>query len=283
MRTEDDDGLIRHELLITAADGTEIAAVMLLPKGETIDAPGIVVVPGHSKPGASGLAQMVLPVDSYQNAAAVKLARAGFATVTMELRGFGIHVLNGQPEHKLVAYNALTSGSFYKKIIVDDLKRVVDAFVQMPEVDADRLGITGVSLGAEIAVEYAALDTRIRAISFHSHGGSVGQYSRLLHPADEQPHYCHFVPGANSLLNREDPFLLLAPRPTQGVRGGLEPFNSEFIEVLREVWDGLGVSERLELLIIRGQGHAYFPDSALDFFNVHLRSASNAQPTARLQ
>ena len=86
----DDDELIRRELTIAAGDGDSVVAVLLMPRAESGPLPGILVVPGHAKPGRSGLAQMVLPVRSYHHAGARELARAGFATLTLELRGFGL-------------------------------------------------------------------------------------------------------------------------------------------------------------------------------------------------
>ena len=141
----------------------------------------------------------------------------------------------------------------------------------MPEVNAARLGIAGVSLGAEIAVEYAALEPRLKAIAFHSHGGPVGPYPARTSPRSTPPHYCHIIPGANTLMVREDPFLLLAPRPTQGLRGAREPFGDpRFGETLLSVWSAFGAAERLELDNVPGAGHEFFPDHAVRFFSEHL-------------
>lgn len=270
-----DAGLTRREYAIPAADGDSIPAVLLLPADTVGPLPGVMFIPGHVKPGESGLEQMVLPMSSYQNSGARQLALAGFATLTIELRGFGMRGPPEFPEHRIVAYNAILAGSFYKRVVLDDIKRVFDFFETLPEIDPERLGISGVSLGAELAVEYAALDTRVRAISFHAHGGRVGPYTGEADPTAKQPHYCHVIPGSNKILRREDPFLLLAPRPTQGIRGEEQPFRqAEFLESLRRLWSLMGRSEALELQLAPGptinDGHAYFVEPAIYFFKKHL-------------
>ena len=271
-RTGSDTGLLRKEFAIPAADGDLIPAVMLAPADAGSPLPGILVIPGHVKDGRSGLAQMVLPVRSYQQSAARELALAGFATLTVELRGFG---MRGPPDfanHLIVAYNAILGGGFYKKLAVDDIRRALDLFEQLPEVDAARLGIAGVSLGGELAVEYAALDERIKAISFHSHGGRTGPFAGRDAPNAAQPHYCHVIPGANSIMRKEDPFLLLAPRPTQGLRGGHEPFPDDglFAGELQAVWTILGATADLQIETIPNQGHLFFVEPAKRFFKEHL-------------
>ncbi len=267
--------LVRREYAIPAADGDTIPAVVLVPKDSTLPLPGILFIHGHVADGDSGLAQMVLPVDSYHRSAARELALAGFATVAIELRGFGMRGPPEFPDHHVVAYNATLTGGFYKKLLFSDIKRTIDFFGALGEIDPQRLGVTGVSLGAELAVEYAALDERIKAISFHAHGGRTGPHPGMKRPRSKQPHHCHLVPGFNRIMRQEDPFLLLAPRPTQGVRGGDELFaESAFEPTLQRLWSLLGHAEALELEVVPGAvkngGHTYYVDQSVRFFKEHL-------------
>jgi len=270
-----DAGLIRKEFAIPAADGDSIPVVALLPAGASAPLPGILIIHGHVLDGDSGLAQMVLPVKSYQRSAARELALAGFVTLTIELRGFGMRGSPEFPDHRIVSYNAILAGSFYKKLVFGDVKRTMDFFAILPEVDPERLGISGVSFGAELSVEYAALDERIKAISFHAHGGRTGPYPGKSEPGVGQPHYCHIIPGANRMMHREDPFLLLAPRPTQGLRGEEEPFpEAEFEATLQRVWSLMGRAEALELRLVSGsagnRAHTYFVEDSIRFFKRQL-------------
>jgi len=76
-------------------------------------------------------------------------------------------------------------------------------------------------------------------------------------------------------MHREDPFLLLAPRPTQGVRSQKEGFNDgAFESTLQRVWSLMGRRDALELKLITGpadsRGHTYFVEHSIQFFKQHL-------------
>lgn len=273
-RESRDAALIRREFAIPAADESLIPAVLLLPADVETPVPGIVFVPGHVPGDGSGLAQLVLPDPSYQNSAARELALAGYATMTIELRGFGLRGPPDSPDHFAVSHNAILRGSFYKKLAFSDIKRAVDLLQSLPEVAPERIGMSGASLGAELTVEYSGLDPRIKAVSFHSHGGRTGRYDRQWASGGQPLHYCHLVPGVLGMYRIEDPFLLLAPRPTQGVRGVEQPLGAEFVTSLQALWSLMGRSTALDLRSESGasvyKGHAYFVGPAIQFFDRNL-------------
>ena len=262
-------GVTRESVLITGEDGTLLPAYIFFPKN-AVKRPAVLVVPGHVREHESGIEQTGVLAKSYQRAAALKLAEAGFVTLTPELRGFGQLGRQYSTEHRLVAYNAILAGSFYKAIIVNDIKRAIDLLQRRPEVDPERIGITGVSLGGEIAVTYAALDPRIKAIVFQAYGGAIGNNIGVTGSREDQPHYCHLIPGENLLMRKEDIFLLLAPRPTLGVRGSEEPFQDpQFRTSLQEGWSLYGASNKLRIATETG-GHEYFVKPAVEFFRKQL-------------
>ena len=256
-------------MTFSAFDGVDIPAYLFLPR-ESKPRPAIIVVPGHVRESESGIAQTAGLVDSYQNGAALELARAGFVTLTFELRGFGQLGAPYRTEHRLVAYNAILAGTFYKAIISKDLRRVVDLLQSLPQVDPSRLGITGASYGGEMSVTYAALDTRIKVIVFQAYGGRTGSFNGVIGTRKDQPHYGHIIPGANRIMKEQDIFLLLAPRPTLGIRGDEKPFrDTAFATLLRAGWDAYDSSANLELRSEKGN-HEYFVQSAVAFFRTKL-------------
>jgi len=270
-RQEIDGGLTRLELWIPAGDGHRIPAILLLPD-VTGPMPGILVVPGHVKDGESGLQQMTYAIPSYHNSAALELAKAGFATLTIELRGFGVIGPPNFPNHRSVAFNAIQAGSFYKKLAVQDIQYAFEYLLSHKDIDSSRIGMTGVSLGGELAVAYAGLDDRVTAIAFNAYGGKVGSFPRISSSKAKVPHYCHVIPGSNQLYLREDPFLLLAPRPTLAIRGVEQPFSQPaFFDILNETWEALGYAKNIEIANLEGQskhdGHAYFVAESVRFFS----------------
>lgn len=253
-------------------DGASIPVAVVRPAGAGPH-PGVVLVPGHVRDGESGIDQLLTGDLSYQHAGARHLAAAGYVVAVPELRGFGALGPPDFPDHRLVAYNAMLAGSSYKALILSDISVLVDYLAELEDVAPQRLGIAGASLGGELAVAYAAIDERIRAVAFHSYAGGTGQFLPAT-VGDRQPHYCHIIPGSGTLFRREDILLLLAPRPTQGVRGTTEPFGDpRFPAQLGRAWRAFGTEPALELGSAPG-GHELFVEPLIDFFDRHLRRST---------
>src|SRR5207245_4301984 len=89
---------------------------------------------------------------------------------------------------------------------VYDNRRAVDYLVSRPEVDADKLGITGASGGGNQTMYAGALDERFRAVVPVC---SVGTYQAYLHAACC---VCEVLPGALRFAAEGDVIALVAPR-----------------------------------------------------------------------
>jgi dienelactone hydrolase len=213
------------------------------------------VVPGHVREGQSGIEQLANEPESYQHAAAARLARAGFVTLTFELRGFGY---TGRPfgtEHVIVAYNAFLQDHSYKALVIQDTQAAVAILRSMDRVDKDKIGIAGASYGGEIAVNYAALDESIKVIISHSAFGYTGRKGMKKGGTRNQPHYCHLLPNVDSIVRREYWYWMLAPRPVLGIRGDQDaPHFADVFDIYNQGWEG---QEGLELKVQSG-GHEFF-------------------------
>jgi dienelactone hydrolase len=271
------DGVRRTFLAFSSVDGTKIPAYLFSPPRPG-RLPAVLVLHGHVRVGEQGISHTGGLVPSYAHGAALALARAGFVTLTLEFRGFGY--LGDPPacEHRNVAYNAIVGGSFYKAILAQDIRCALDLLQSLESVDPERLGITGVSLGGEVAVNYAALDQRVRVVVFQQALGAVGPTpARRGGAHEESPHYCHVIPGENRVLHREDWFLLIAPRPMLGVRSlpPDAPYDADcnalvpMLPVVGAVYRMLNADLAFQFRWEHG-GHEYFPDPAVEFFRKHL-------------
>ncbi len=246
-------------------DGAWIPAILQRPAAPG-DRPAVLVIPGHGlgMTAAAGL------VSDYQHGAAFELARAGFVTLTPELRGFGVLGEPRHTEHRLVAYNALLSGTFYKAFLAGDLGRALDLLESLPGVLPGRIGVAGASFGGEMAATIAALDERVRTVAVNAFGGRVGPAPCVTGeagaPLPRQPHGCHLIPGINRLLAREDWFRLLAPRPLLVALGRApEP---GFAEAVRRAWGEL--AGRVEIHSAPS-GHLFHVDLTVRFLERWLR------------
>jgi len=261
LSSEDKLEITEQEILITSFDGQLIPARVFLPLSPKKLLPAILLVPGHS--GAqSGMLQLADETNSYQHAAARKLALSGFITIAFELRGFGYLGMPHYPDHDIWAYNALRKGESFKGLILKDTASVISILKNHPFVDPNRIGISGVSYGGEVAVQYAALDEAIKAVSFHSYAGSIGVPVGL-DSSSALPHLCHILPGIDSWMSQEDWMWLLAPRKVHGVRGKYD--QKDILENQSLYSKGWGDKTRIKIEIKEG-GHEYYIDSSISFF-----------------
>lgn len=225
---------------------------------------------GHVEEYEEGITQTAGLVDSYQNKAALKLAEAGYVTLTIEFRGFGYLGPRIDTEHRLVAYNAILGGSFYKAIISKDIKYALDLLRSLDEVDPVRIGITGVSFGGEMAVTYAALDPRIKVTVFQGFDEAQREEKGVSGTSLDQPHYCHIIPGYNNYLLQGDMFLLIAPRPLMGVKGELDYLADSLLsDEVFNAYKSLNALSSIKVETVMG-GHSYFVEPAISFFNQFL-------------
>lgn len=121
------------------SDGIVLRGDLYLPRG---DGPHALVILGH---GFAGLKEWTLPE------IAISLSKVGIAALLFDFRNFGDS--DGEPREE-----------------VDHLGRLEDwrsaiSFVQgLPEVDGDRIGLWGTSLGGRDVLVVAALDPRVKAV-----------------------------------------------------------------------------------------------------------------------
>jgi len=265
------DQINRIFMTFESFDGTKIPAYLFLPPCAG-PLPGIIVLHGHVNEDEQGITQTGGIVDSYQHGCALELAKAGYVTLAMEFRGFGYLGARVGADHRLVAFNALLAGSFYKSILAKDISYAVAFFQSLQEVIPTRIAMTGVSYGGEMAVTYGALDERIKAVVCQSFSVRLGGQPGVVgvRPTEQHPYFYHLIPGHNRYIQQEDMFYLLAPRPLLAIWGDTN-FNGseEFFETVGKAYQCLDSSEQCDFEIVSGN-HEYFLNPALQFFKNHL-------------
>lgn len=116
-------------------------------QGDEGPAPGVICLPmrGHDK--------------STYGALAPKLVEEGYAVIAIDFRGHGETL---DPENRPVPLDALTEADYQH--MLRDVAAAHQYLDDQPQVDGERVGIVGASIGANLAIIYAAADLRVRTV-----------------------------------------------------------------------------------------------------------------------
>jgi len=147
-------------------------------------------------------------------------------------------------------------------LVRDDLM-ALDYLVSRPEVDASRIAVTGMSMGATRAWWLMALDDRLKT------GVPIcclTRYRELIEHGLLKAHgIYYFVPDVLNYFDTEAIVALIAPRPVlflDGDRDGTSPVDGiHAIEAaVRPVYRLYGKENEFQSIVYEGQGHVYTPE-----------------------
>jgi len=249
----------RTKLSLELIPGLTAVAYYLLPKDRLKKGPAILAVPGHGKSvedligGPDGEGD---PLDY-----ALQCVNAGIPTLALEQIAFGerrhAQAIRENPEGGTAcivpAGAALMLGRTLMGYRVVEARRALDWLSAQPEVDAKKLGMTGISGGGQVTFHTAALDQRIKAVLvsgyFNTYRGSV--YS-IYHCTD------NFIPAIVRWFEMPDLVGLIAPRAAffeQGDKDPIFPVETfkQAVEKARRIYKVFGVPERTGSVIFPGE------------------------------
>ena len=197
-----------HKLRFEVVPGFHSTALLYEPAKISGRVPAILNLPGHEPEG--------IEVE-YEQKRCINFAKRGIVALDLEFIGYG-ELANAENAHdfgsqlNLVGSNAL--GIFYLS-----MRRGLDYLSGLPEVDTNRIGVTGLSGGGWQTVMLSALDPRV-AVEVEV-AGIGSRESNLTHPVDTD----ETEADAPDLMQGEDyPELLAlrAPRPTLEIHNGTD-------------------------------------------------------------
>lgn len=159
---------------------------------------------------------------------------------------------------------------------VRDEQCLLDYLATRPDVDADKIGASGMSMGSTRSWWLAAVDDRIKAI--------VGvvcftRYTELIEHGYLRAHgIYYFVPGMLKHFDTEAIHALVAPRPHLELSGDQDPGTPlDGVETLERklapVYQLYGKPENFRSVVWTNTGHEYLPemrDRMIAWFQQHL-------------
>jgi acetyl esterase/lipase len=148
MKLEKDlNGVIVEQVMFPSGD-VRCAGDLYLPENikETLPIAGLVI--GHS-------GVMVKEALAFPSPIAQRLTRAGFAVLAIDYRTVGMS--EGEPR-----------GQMFPEKQVEDFRSAISYLQKREEVDADRIGLWGVSMGGCVAIQTAVIDRRVKCVACQS-------------------------------------------------------------------------------------------------------------------
>lgn len=161
LQTEKLPKVTRQKILYTAGAGDRVPAYLLIPQGLQSRAPAMLCLHGTSGPRGR-TAGLGADYPRYT----LELAERGYVTIAPDYPLLG----ENQTDPAALGYVSGTMKGIWDHI------RAVDLLQSLPEVDRERIGCIGVSLGGHNALFVGALDTRLKVVVTSSGFDSFTDY-----------------------------------------------------------------------------------------------------------
>lgn len=270
----------RQEWVVRTERRVHVPFYLLLPTGTKPPFPVVLTVHGHNETGKE-LSVGVYHDDKQRKEIteqrrdmAVQAVRRGYASIAPDMRAFGtLADSESEQEGQRACTNMQKNAQLYGRSLagerVWDVLRLVDVVEDWPTLDADRIGITGHSGGAAVALFAAALDDRISPVAPNSYLCTFRDSIIAIDHCE-----CNYVPGVLRLGEMWDVAGLIAPRPlvvTTGERDRIFPVEGtrRAFEKLREIYTAADAQEQCELYV-GDDGHRFYEKGVWPFVQTHL-------------
>jgi dienelactone hydrolase len=244
-----------------------VPGILLIPKGRKGPAPAVVGLHGHGSskesictdPKSSQLIGPMLAKKGY-----VVAAIDGYFATGRVGKGPGGKLDKGAfPQEMSLFKLNLWLGRTLWGMMLRDEQCLLDYLQTRPEVDKDRIAVTGMSMGCTRAWWLAAIDDRPQAV--------VGvacftRYTELIAHGNLRKHgIYYFVPGVLKHFDTEAIYALVAPRPMlqlSGDQDGGAPTDGVVMleKKLAAVYGLYGQSAKFRSVVYRDTGHEYLPE-----------------------
>jgi dienelactone hydrolase len=273
--SREDKGTYTHETIqFDNGAGEIVKGFVFVPKSATPQSKGPAILYCHWHGGQydNGKNEMV-QTNATPKAPGPTLAEAGYVVLGIDAPCFGERNGHGPdgPQQKgsngemtAAKFNLWAGRTLWGMIVRDDLT-ALDYLCSRPEVDAKRIGVTGMSMGSTRSWWIMAMDDRPRAAVCV---GCMTRYEELIRAGMLKAHgIYYFVPGMLKHFDSEAVIALAAPRAMlfmTGDQDGGSPIDGvkKIGEVVSKVYalHGDEASKRFENAIYPGVGHDYLPE-----------------------
>jgi acetyl esterase/lipase len=232
--TEKHDGYTLQRLVLDLNGVEPVPALLLIPDKRQSPAPGMLYIHWHGGMYDLGKEQLLRGVDA-QPAYAAACIEKGLVTLAIDSWCFGErkHNADGKQGEEDAFKLMLWRGQVLYGMMMFDELRALDFLAARTEVDPQRLGVMGMSMGATKAWWLAALDPRVRLCIDVC---CLTDYEELIktHALKEHGIY-YYVPALLKHFQTAEINELIVPRARLSVNGRRDPLTPPAgVEKIRE-------------------------------------------------
>jgi dienelactone hydrolase len=263
--------------------GATVPGYIILPKNHSGKAPAMLYCHWHGGEYDLGKEELFQAKHTPEEPGSA-FAKRGYVVIGVDAYCFGERNGRGPTSEKgrdgelsASKFNLWVGRTLWGMILRDDLM-ALDYLVSRPEVDPERIGVMGMSMGATRAWWLMALDERIKT------GVPIcclTRYQNLIVNGLLKAHgIYYFVPNILNHFDTEAIVALIAPRPVlflDGDQDQTSPVDGIHVieAAVRPVYALYGKESEFESIVYSGQGHIYTKEmwtKTLDWMDKYLKS-----------
>lgn len=232
------DGYRIEKVIFESQPQHHVTANLYLPQKTQPPFPAVLVSSGHSRTAKTA---------DYNQRFGIMLALHGMAALCYDPIGQGersqILTSDGKPEfsgttqeHFLIGVGSILVGTNTARYRIWDAMRAIDYLASRPDIDGQRIGMTGCSGGGTLTSYVMALDDRIACAAPSCYLTTFRRLIETIGPQDAEQNIFGQVAFG---LDQPDYILLRAPRPTL-----ISSTTSDFFDI-QGTWDNLRQNKRI--------------------------------------
>lgn len=272
LETTDKGDYIRKKVTYENNCGESIPAYMLVPKELKKPSPAVLCFHQHNGQFDIGKSEVVGRIGNPEQSYALDLVKRGYITFAADTKGFEERWNEGQGD-SYIAYKAFLEGGSSFGLMVNDIKRAVDYLYTHSEVDKERIGCIGHSMGGMQTWLTLPLENRIK-VGICSCATTT--YRDLL-GSGHFDFFCGIVPGLLKYGDIYNVMAMIAPRPYLILVGKSDPIFTdkgakEVYRNVRHIYSLCGEESKVKLFV-QECGHQFNEEmhkEAYGWLNRHL-------------
>ncbi|WP_455873955.1 alpha/beta hydrolase family protein [Rhizobium yanglingense] len=267
------DHVVEH-LRFRLARGTEIRGFLTRPSASRAPGPAILYAHAHGSRYDIGASELIEGRPALLDAPGPVLASEGYVTLCIEMPTFGERA---EVSESAATKAALWQGRTLFGQMLGEQSAALTWLAARSDVDAGRIGMTGISMGATLSYFLAAIDARLAAVA---HLCCYADFATLVETGahDLHGHYLT-IPGLLSETSIGEIAGLIAPRPQLICLGLEDPLTPKLaaeraFAQTNAAYRTAGAPGAIALLAEAGVGHRETPSmrrAVLDFLRYRLK------------